>query len=177
MARFLRSTISTAQVSTEYLIPGPLRPGRAQCIADIRAAHDNTTFFLDITVTSQTCPSVISRVPSSSSVELAAATHAEVKKIALYRGSFVEPHGDAVVDQLVPFALETSGRLGAREQAFLDMWCARALGPEPSEDLKTKVREQRFFMMKRIATLLVKGNYRIIQAVRGHLEVVQQPQQ
>ena len=172
VARFLRSSNPAALVAVEEFIPRPedsvAPPNTPLKRADIRVTLNNVTQFIDIAITSPTSSTALNN-GNSATVAGAAASAKEREKINKYANAYP---GSSVADQLVPFVLESTGRLGPKALSFLDLWCARTAGFDPSPSVSQDLKSKVFFLKKRLAVLVVKGISRIVKASRSHVEVL-----
>jgi hypothetical protein len=97
-----------------------------------------------------------------------AAAMAERRKELAYADSLAARN--LAPDALVPFAIETTGRVGARAQAFLD-----GLHTEVPEERAATVREVVAFTLHRLRIIILKGNNYTIAVHNPHLQTLQGP--
>jgi len=111
LAKFLKRLHPQAQIVLEPVENGPAGHHRRP---DIKAEINGRVFAIDVTIAEPaSARAMLHRELSSQTIPDGAALQAEARKRAEYRSSIYEDH-------LVPFVIESTGRLGPAAKIFLD---------------------------------------------------------
>ena len=161
LQRYIRTVSPEAVIIKESSISDPL-PESPQLVADLFAQKGNLSYYVDVTVVNPFSDSVTRR----GIVQVAKffAKDAETKK----KGKYSRSYGARIASGFIPFALESTGRLGDEADKFLKEISFIDGRPNPDP----KVEEARLFFKGRLATILVTGNGMMIRRSRTISEIM-----
>ncbi len=162
IAKFLETIAPTMSVSKEIPVPNPL-PRKGTCVADLAFTIENSLKFLDVAITTPCTISVMSR--NTRSVAGAPAADKEKDKMSKYKDSY----GPEILPHLIPFVVESTGRLGKQAEAFIAAMMART-HVDPRYDKKLKAAK--VLLSRQIAATLVEYNSRIFRVVQNKSTIV-----
>ena len=121
-------------------------------VADIQFVHNHTTTIIDVAVA---CPSSLSYLATSCEEMLSDPNRACNRRAEDKRRSYESRCDPGVLNTLLPFTLDSTGRLSATSQAFLDKVTGLALAnAQPNGTLAAARRR----LLRSITTLCAKAN-------------------
>jgi hypothetical protein len=164
VGKFIKAVDPNAQVIMEAPIQNPL-PNKSRLVSDITIQLGHKLIFLDIAVTNPSKPSAING-NNGSNAPGSAALAMEKKKLALYKTHY----GAAIEPSIIPFVLESTGRLGNMAQKFVDK--LTGLTHANNVAANSSYQAARLFLVQRLAVLLVKGNARMIRSCRSSIQIL-----
>ena len=143
-------------------MPNP-KPNKPRCIADLTFTAATQLTFLDVAVTN---PSTLS-APSRNGMPVigSAAAHKETEKNGKYKSSY----GEEILRHLIPFVVESTGRLGTAAETFIESMVKRTR-VDPRYDQKAKAAK--LLLSRQIAATLVEYNSRIFRTVQNKSKMV-----
>ena len=162
IGKFVKTCFPAARAQLPYEIPGHRGGGNA-LVADAWFVAGDWSRYVDVVVTSPAVSHAqdVQRLPAAGK----AGREAAARKKDKYRGKYA----DAVFNQVVPFAIEASGRLCLEAAAFVDMVVDRAA------DRPTAI-QARLHLFARLGKLLATGNGKLVLLSRdGMLPVPRRP--
>ena len=159
--RYIRSVSPDAVVVKESPITDPL-PESPQLVADLFVQKGNRSYYVDVTVTNPFTDSVTRRGIVQAAKFFS--RDAETKK----KGKYSRSYGARMASGCIPFAIESTGRLGEEAEKFLKE--ISSLDGRPNTD--PKVEEARLFFKRRLAAILVTGNGMMIRRSRTQSEIM-----
>ncbi|RIZ67287.1 MAG: hypothetical protein D0531_00140, partial [Methylococcales bacterium] len=159
--KFVKSAVNTAIVTPESKIPNS-REGKSQLKADLMINLGPQTIYVDVAITNPSSPSNVRG--NVELVPLVAADHMEKAK----RTKYQEAYGPDILPVLVPFVVESTGRLGVKAKEFIDRLCGLVPGGRANKQLQ----KARKFFYSRLAVFLVKGNGPLIRCFRQTCETL-----
>ena len=149
------------QVIQEYTITNPAT--NRSLIADIMFTVNGEPTYIDVTVTSPTGIKNMSLNPTF--MGGLPATRAEDRKRSKYSAIF----GVDFLTSFVPFAIESTGRLGEAATTFIQLISGVALAALGGGD--ARIRKARQKLIQRIGILMCNGNQRQISSCRSVMEI------
>jgi hypothetical protein len=164
LVKFIRSAVPEAQVMVETPIPNNLA-NKGQLTADIMIQQGHKVILLDVAITNPAAPSALRRNGPRTIVAGSAAEAKEKKKISLYK----ESYGQAIESSLVPFVLESTGRLGGMAKQFVEKLSGFLL---PNMLASSSLQAARQFLAQRMAVILIKGNSKMIRVARSQIQIL-----
>jgi len=147
LAKFVKTCFPAARAQLPYPIPGP-RAGQP-LVADAWFVAGDWSRYVDVVVTSPAVSHAqdVQRLPAAGK----AGREAAARKKDKYRGKYA----DATFNQVVPFAIEASGRLCQEAAAFVDMVVDQAADRQVAS-------QARLHLFARIGKLLATGNGKLV---------------
>ena len=133
-------------------------PNVEQRRADIRVEVGANEYFVDVTVVNPTANQYLYQSTRQGGSAARLAEEGKMQEYSQYMGA------DNANHRVIPFGLESSGRLGPRATAFIDT-LSDLTGPHQAANSK-RARSRRFFM-NRMNVILARFNARMMAEYRG----------
>jgi hypothetical protein len=162
---FIKSNYSdrALEIHTEYIIP-PIEGSHRTLRADIHYCVDGVSTFIDVMVTSPTGAKNMSTNPTF--IPGQPSMRNEQRKIDKY----VNVYGVEFIPSLIPFVIESTGRLGPSAAHYIDQVSgADTTDMIPGDRRKQKARSH---LLQRLSIILCNGNARQIMGCRSSMEML-----
>jgi hypothetical protein len=151
---FLKTIHPRAELSMESTVPSEV-PDRIDKRADVLVRIDQSTFIIDLVVTTPSCHTNMEHgsVNEAISAGISAATK---------RREWTAVIPSKVESCFIPFALESTGRFGADAQAFIAKVCGISRTLFEASDRWKRARK---FFQKRVSTIIHRYNAHMIRQI------------